>query len=164
MASLSESDAQARALAVVQAYCGWHIAPSRDDEFVVDGSGASVQPLPTLRMTALLSLSDADAAVDVSSVEWSEAGFLRRNDGEFTRRLRGVVATVTHGHEAMPLDVTAVIDRLAARAVESSESSGVLAQVGQVRYAIGSDGMPAAATLTELDRAVLDRYRLPPRA
>lgn len=157
---LTEAEARARAEAEVRAYCGWHIAPSRSDTLVVDGSGAMVQALPTLRVTALTALSEEGTAVDLAEVEWSEAGFLRRTT-PFTARLRGVSVTVTHGYDAIPLDVQAVIDRLTTRGVQSSSS--VYAQVGQVSYATGADGLPATATLTELDRAVLDRYRLPPR-
>lgn len=62
----------------------------------------------------------------------------------------------------MPLDVTAVVERLAARAVDAS-STGLLVQVGQVRVATDSDGLPFGAHLTELDRHVLNRYKLPPR-
>lgn len=159
---LTSEQAAARALAEVQAYCGWHISPSRTETLSLDGSGATVQPLPTLRMTALVSLSVDDEIVDTASVEWSEAGFIRR-DAAWTSRLRGVVVEITHGYATMPLDVQAVIDRLAARHLEADTMSSMLVQVGQVRAAVGGDGLPASAVLTELDRHVLDRYRLPPR-
>lgn len=159
MTTLTEQDARARAEAEVRAFCGWHIAPEQTDELTVDGSGACVQPLPTLRLNTLDALVvDGDAA-DLGGVEWSQAGFLRRA-AAFPDGLRSVTATISHGYAAMPLDVQAVIDRLVERGVETI---GALVQVGQVRYATGSDGLPAAATLTDLDRAVLDRYRLPPR-
>jgi hypothetical protein len=161
--ALSEADAQARALAEVQAYCGWHIAPSETETITVDGSGSNVQPLPTLRMTDLLSLSVDGLPVDLTQIEWSEAGFIRCDVAQ-TDRLRGVVVEITHGYDAMPLDVQAVVDRFASRLIESDQMSTMLAQVGQVRVALGRDGLPASAALTELDRLVLDRYRLPPRA
>lgn len=158
--ALSESDAQARAEAEIVAYCGWHIAPSRSDELVVDSNGADVLVLPTLRMTALEELSVDDSLIDPSSVEWSEAGFIRR-DAAWPNKLRGVTVRITHGYEAMPLDVQAVIERLAARALDA-DGSGLLVQVGQVRVATDDDGLPYSG-LSELDRIVLDRYRLPPR-
>lgn len=159
---ITDEQAQARALAEVQAYCGWHIAPNEEVTFTLDGSGATVQPLPTLRLTELTSVIDADSTVDVTTVEWSEAGFLRR-DAAWTSRLRGVVVDVTHGYATMPLDVQAVIDRLAARHLEADSMSSTLVQVGQVRAAVGDDGLPAYGSLTSLDRLVLDRYRLPSR-
>lgn len=161
--ALTDEEAQSRALAEVQAYCGWHIAPSKSETLTLDGSGATVQPLPTLHMTALSSVSVDEQAVDTASVEWSEAGLLRR-DVAWTSRLRGVVVELTHGYDALPLDVQAVVDRLKARHLEAQSMSTLLVQVGQVRAAVSSDGTPATASLVELDRFVLDRYRVPPRA
>lgn len=158
--ALSEVEAKARAEAEVVAYCGWHIAPTRTDELVVDSNGADALLLPTLRMTELDELSVDDSPVDVSSVEWSEAGFVRR-DAAWPNKLRGVAVTFTHGYATMPLDVTAVIERLTARVLEA-QGQGLLVQVGQVRVATDSDGLPYSG-LAELDRIVLDRYRLPPR-
>lgn len=160
---LSEADALARAEAEVRAYCGWHIAPSRDETFALDGSDANVLMLPTLHMTDLLSLSVDDQTVEVSDdIEWSVAGYIRRG-AAWTSRLRGVVVEITHGYDELPLDVTAVIERVSVRARELSESSQVLSQVGQVRYAVGVDGLRNVPLLSEADRFVLDRYRIPPR-
>lgn len=159
--ALSEADARARAEAEVVGYCGWHIAPSRTDELVIDSNGADVLMLPTLRMTALVELSVDDELVDLTTVEWSEAGFIRR-DAAWPTKLRGVSVEFTHGYDTMPLDVTAVIDRLTARALDA-QSMGSLVQVGQVRVATDSEGVPFGAQLTELDRHVLNRYKLPPR-
>lgn len=159
---LTTEQARAQAEAEVRAYCGWHITPEETEDLVVDGSAASVQLLPTLRLTAVHSIDVDDTAVDLGTVEWSTAGFLRR-DAAWTSRLRGVTVNVTHGFETWPLDVEAVLGRMTTRAVELSDASQLLSQVGQVRYAVGVDGLRNVGLLSEVDMWVLDRYRLPPR-
>lgn len=158
---LSEADARARAEAEVRAYCGWHIAPSQRETLVVDGDDASSIMLPTLMLTDVHALSVDQSDVPLADVEWSASGFVRAQ-GRTSQRLRSISADVTHGYEAMPLDVEAVIERLAERAVDTA-GMGQLVQVGQVRVATASDGLPATGILSELERWVLDRYRLPPR-
>lgn len=158
---LTEADARARAEAEVRAYCGWHIAPEQRETFVLDGSDADAQMLPTLKLVDVHTLALDGAPHDVETLEWSTAGYLRLT-GRFPARLRSISVDITHGYETMPLDVQAVVDRLTDRAVDNA-GMGQLVQVGQVRVALGADGLPAASTLTELDRFVLDRYRLPPR-
>jgi hypothetical protein len=89
------------ALAEVQAYCGWHIAPSKTEDVQLDGTSSTVLRLPTLHLTELNSLTIDDQLVDVddiSAVEWSVSGWLRRQAG-FGVRLRGVVVNITHGYD-----------------------------------------------------------------
>lgn len=159
---LTTEQARAQAEAEVRAYCGWHITPSRTEDVVVDGADATVQVLPTLHLTAVNSVSVDGTTVDLAGVEWSTAGFLRR-DAAWTSRLRGVVVNVTHGYPAWPADVEAVLARIAARAAELDDASQVLAQVGQVRYAAGVEGLRNVRLVGEAEQWVLDRYRIPPR-
>lgn len=160
--ALSEADARTQAEAEVRAYCGWHISPARTEDLTVDGSHATVQMLPTLWLTALNTLTVDGTPVDVGAVEWSRAGFLRR-DAAWASRLRGVTVNVTHGYDTWPADIEAVLGRMVSRAVELSDASQLLSQVGQVRYAVGVEGLREVGLLSDVDRLVLDRYRLPPR-
>jgi hypothetical protein len=157
--ALTEAEATQRAEATVRAYVGWHLAPERSETLTLDGPGSSVLLLPTLRVTAITSITEDGSAVDPGDYEWSSSGVVRRN-GYWSPSLRGLEVSLTHGYAEMPLDVAGVIERLTTRVVEGA---GVLAQVGQVSYAEGEDGLPVGGTLTSLDRAVLDRYKLPPR-
>lgn len=159
---LTTEQARAQVEAEVRAYCGWHVAPAQTEDLVVDGSEARVQTLPTLRLTAVHSITVDDTVVDLGTVEWSGAGFLRRSTA-WHSRLGGVVVNVTHGYEEWPLDVQAVLERMTSRAVELSDASQLLSQVGQVRYAVGVEGLRNVGLLSEVDMWVLDRYRLPPR-
>lgn len=79
--------------------CGWHVAPVlTGHSLTVDGSGASVQMLPTLRLLALNAIAQDGVVLDPAAVEWSENGYLR-NGGRWTRRARGLVVSIDHGYE-----------------------------------------------------------------
>lgn len=157
--ALTEEQATARAEAEVQGYCGWHIAPQLRETLTLDGDGSGVLFLPTLHLVELHSVSVNGTPVeDLEDVEWSTSGVLRCLPR--TTRLRGVQVEVTHGYESWPVDVQAVVDRLAQR---TTSDPGNLVQVGQVRVATAKDGLPLAGTITDVDRFTLDRYQLPPR-
>lgn len=168
--ALTEAEATTRAEAEVRAFCGWHIAPELSEVLILDGSGSRTLLLPSLRVSAITEVVDDGTVLDPSSYEWSASGVLRRTGAarpslstwgpRWSSALRGVQVSLTHGFPEMPLDVKTIVERLATRAVEGAS---VLAQVGQVSYAVGEDGLPATATLSTMDRAVLARYKLPAR-
>lgn len=170
---LSQADATARAEAEVRAYCGWHVAPARTDTLTLDGPGSLALLLPSLHVTAVTSVTEDGTLVAATDYQWSESGVVRRTAHatswspwgapRWTDALRGLVITFTHGYTTWPLDVLSVVERLAARAVEASSGSMLLTQVGGVSYATDDDGLPVTAALTRVDRAVLDRHKLPPR-
>jgi hypothetical protein len=156
--ALSSAEARERAEAEVRSYCGWHVAPTQRETFVVHGDGVHIAMLPSLRVTQLHALRVNGRDYDAAAIEWAGSGIIRL--ASTSTKLRGVEVEVTHGFDDWPLEVLAVIERLAQRA---EDDPGALVQVGQVRYATGADGLPISATLTELDKLVLDRYRLPSR-
>jgi hypothetical protein len=165
---LSQADAIERAEAEVRAYCGWHIAPQREDTLTLDGPGGPLLVLPSLHVVSVTSVAENGVELDPEGYAWSAAGVVRRTSSAatwngscgWTSDYRAVVITMTHGYAEMPLDVQAVIDRLTAR---STDDPSQYSQVGAVAYATGADGLPVSGSLTTLDRMVLDRYRLPPR-
>lgn len=168
--ALTEAQATARAEAAVRAYCGWHVAPETDALLTLDGPGSPVLLLPSLHVTAVASVAENGELVDPADYSWSASGVVRRSRSAltiatwsgsgWTDALRGVTVAFTHGYQEWPLEVQAVVERLAARALEGAT---VLTQVGSVSYATGEDGLPIGGTLSSVDRAVLDRYKLPPR-
>jgi len=144
----------AAAEGAVRLYCGWHIAPLREDDAVtVDGSGAKVQGLPTMHLVDVSAVTEDGETVDLEPVQWSEAGYLWRCQA-WTRKLRGVIATITHGYEDVPPEVHAVVLDLAQLMVNS--------QGGAVRQVAGPFQVQVAAQqMTDLHKLVLDRYRIP---
>lgn len=142
-----DADDWEAACGAVRAYCRWHVAPSVPEPITVDGSGAAVLFLPTLHLTAVTSITnDGTAVVDP---EWSESGMVRRA-GCWTRKLRGVVANITHGYETCPPEVLAVAAELVTSAGRGGASS-VTSGAHQVRF---------EPTLDSRQRSILDRYRI----
>lgn len=151
------------ACSAVRAYCGWHVAPSVTETVTVDGSGSSVQLLPTLHLTALLSITNA--GIPVFDPEWSDMGAVR---GCWTAKYRGVEASIAHGYPQCPAEVLAVARAAAARIVSdraSQAAGGAVQQVGQVRYVLPRDGGTTAAGWDgpSYEAGILDRYRIPAR-
>lgn len=149
-----DEQAWASACAAVRAYCGWHVAPSVTETVTVDGSGSSVQLLPTLHLTSLVSITNDGTAV--TDPEWSEAGMVR---GSWTSKWRGVTAEMVHGYDDCPAEIVGILHEAASRGVAGSAVS----QVGQVRMG-GVSGVPGAASFLMEQTAILDRYKLPPRS
>lgn len=147
-----DADAWDRACDAVRAYCGWHIAPSVEEDVVLDGSGADVAMLPTLHLTVLADVTDDGTAV--TDPEWSAAGMVRKSTGGYwSGKFRSFTATMTHGYAACPGELLGIIAEAASRGV-----AGVAAtQVGQVRIESGS----GSAGFMLDQEAVLDRYRIP---
>lgn len=151
--------------AAVRSYCGWHIAPSVTETITVDGQGGHVLALPTLHLTAVTAVSNASDVVSLDDVDWSEAGYLELRCGHWTCRPRGVIATITHGYDTPPAEVVGVIMQVASRA--SSSPAGITReQAGSVSfsYALTAPGVSGGVALLEHERAILDHYRIPPRA
>lgn len=145
--------------AEVEAECGWHIAPVRSETITVDGSGAQVQLLPTLHMTALTAITEDGTPVDLTTVQWSAAGYLWRTR-PWTRALRGVVPTITHGYPAAPAWLVSLVLTAAGRAhdVRPWVRQETAREVSVSYVATGEP------LLTEQERALLARLTVPVRS
>lgn len=146
-------------------YCGWCIAPRTTETFTIDGSGVITLALPTLHLVDVASVVENDRALDVSAVYWSELGILTKaRGGPWTTRPRGVVATVTHGYADAPSWVAHIVYALAGRVlntvpgVQQEMSGGEM-----VYYTTASTVLPGVVMLTDAERNMLDRIRVPLR-
>jgi hypothetical protein len=148
----------------VQTYCGWHIAPVITETVTVDGSGGVVQPLPTLRLLDIISVTESGTAVDVDGVQWSEAGWMVRPGCRWTCDLRGIVAEIEHGYTETPPAIVALICGVVARALANPSGVARESSGGEsITYAVAADG--TASLLTGAEMRILDRrYRIPLRA
>lgn len=146
--------------AEVRRYCGWHLAPVITEDLVLDGSGTRTLFLRTLKLRNVVSAEVSGVPVDVSTLEWSEAGFLRA-PGVFPDRLRSVKLTVEHGFYMLP-DVEQIIRDVAGRA-NASQSYVVREQAGQVSVSASmvASGVAGGVVLMDHERRLLDAYRLP---
>lgn len=149
--------------AVVE-YCGWHIAPSVTENVIVDGSGTRFQPLPTLNLTALNTITEDGDAVDIDDIDWSVNGLVEKREwGTWTRRRRGVAANMTHGYAQGPSWVVTLICAVAARGLLTTP--GIVAESAggeSVTYAnIRTGAPPGVVALMDVEKKMLDRIRLP---
>lgn len=66
-----------RAVAAIEDYCGWHVAPVREETVEVESDGSGVVFLPTLRIESISSVTVNDEPVTVERGDWSRVGRLR---------------------------------------------------------------------------------------
>lgn len=159
--------------------CGWHIAPVQTDALMtVDGSGGYIQNLPTLHLTAVSSVVEEGTAQTIGNggVDWSERGQLSKGPRSpwsslWTRKLRGVAATVTHGYAECPAAVALVLAAVVQRSLPTATTGAVPVGVQSetkgpfsITYTSPKDEPRGAAAgyLTAADKAALERYALPP--
>ena len=145
-----DADAWSAAVAKVRSHCRWHIAPSVTETVTVDGSGAPIIVLPTLRLTDLISITNDGTAV--TSPEWSTSGMVYRGTcASWSPKFRSVVAEMTHGFDTWPEDLEAVTVELAA--------ATSLAGVKQISS--GSHQVSFETSMNAHVLETLERYKLP---
>ena len=172
------TDRLLQAEAMVRTWCGWHIAPERDDTFMLDGPGGPNLVLPTLHLTDVVSVTEGGTLLDpaVPDYQWSQAGVITRirwaswqwfdpsvfddfgtGPNSWSSDDQSIVVEVTHGYPDVPADVTSVVQRVAQRLVDNP--AGLVQEtVGPFHNQYGTSDL-----LTPGDLAVLARYRLPTR-
>ena len=149
----------AAAEAAVRAYCGWHVAPVITEDLVLDGSGTSTLFLRTLRLLDVTAAEVSGTVLDVTGLEWSEAGYLR-SPGKWPDRLRSVKVTISHGFDDVPA-VAAIVRAIAARA-SASPTGVVREQAGAVSigFSLTAPGVSGGVVLMDHERRMLDKYRI----
>ena len=153
-------------LVAARGYCGWHVSPARaDDELVLDGPGISVLDLPTRRLTALTEVVEGSTELDVTKLDWSEAGSVRKQSGSaWSNRYRSIEVVIDHGYtEEEAADWRkAIVDMVNIVSYSASTSDDGLKRkkVDDVEYE-WFDFASAAGDAVCSVSAVLDRYRLP---
>lgn len=151
------------ASAAVVEYCGWHIAPSVTETVTADGSGTTIQSLPTMHLTAVNEVTEVETELDVSTLDWSTYGVLEKQDGSWwTPRRRGVAAEITHGFAETPGWLVTLICAVAGRAFLAAPGVVQEAAGGEsVTYAQPVVGGGGAVLLLPAEKAMLDRIAVP---
>lgn len=151
-----------QAEATVRAYCGWHIAPVRTEDVVLDATDSPVLMLPTLRLLDVAAITVDGEVVDPATVQWSATGYLRRHwtagldcPRTWGNAPRSVTITITHGWATPPPGVTGVVRALAARAKGNSG--------GLVSMTRGPFSETYATELFATEQTALAPYKIPPR-
>lgn len=133
----------------IRAYCRWHIAPAVAEVLTIDGPGTSFLGLPSALVTAISAVTEDGVALVVDDdFEWSAAGYVERNC--WTRKLRGVTVSLTHGYAVCPDDIKNVVTHLAE--VPTGLSS---ASIGSAQYSLSGRGV-----LDDESMLILDKYRI----
>lgn len=153
---------------LVRRYCGWHIAPSRTETFTLPEAAPYIV-LPTLHLTAVTAIVDADATdLLANGYTFSPEGVLRR--GSYAQAgisylstwwPGGTVVTFTHGYVDVPPEITGVVQAIAQRAVDNPRSL-VSTQDGPFSdtYSQTGTGETLALGLLAGEKVALDMYRL----
>lgn len=145
----------------VRDYCGWHIAPAIDETLTVDGSGGTVQQLPTLHLNSVTSVTENGEPLELDRYEWSRDGSLRRRSCRYwTNRYRGVVAVVNHGFDTVPENIVAVVLDAASAAIATPVGADAEQPETMGPFSFGANG---GVVLKAAQQRVLDRYRIPGR-
>ncbi|SIN10111.1 MULTISPECIES: hypothetical protein [Mycobacteroides] len=151
----------AAGLAVVQRWCGWHVAPVKEEhEVELDGPGGSLLRLPTLRVVELISVVEDGVTLNLGSLEWSKTGLVRKKSGApWSSKLGAITVTMDHGFaEAADFEsaVLSYVDR-----TSQAPTGGKPIAVGPFRWAEEKTVAGSAFSMAEL--SILDLYRLEPQ-
>lgn len=158
---LSSTDEQIAAVldavgASVRNYCGWHVAPNLQCDYIGEGEGRLLV-LPAMGVTAVSSLEVEGAAVD--SYEWTAAGMLRLVSSTFPDKWRSVECVYNAGFDAGAIgQVVAQIasNALAAAPGVASERAGNVS----INYNQTGAGITGGVSLLPRDYALLAPYKL----
>lgn len=161
------------ALAAARRDVGWHVSPQVTGETVVlDGPGGRTLQLPTRRLTALTGVVEDGTTLDVSTLEWSETGAVRKAACRcWSHKYRALEVTMSHGYtedEAADFRqaILMMVDQMSLLPVdESGRSASDLTRkrVDDVEYQ-WSDGKYLALAQNSLlsVQGILSYYRLDP--
>jgi hypothetical protein len=157
------------AVAFVQTYCGWHIAPELDETLTLDGPGSWALILPTLHVASITSITeDGVALAEDADFTWSEAGIVRRRSwagdpevwvpGWWSSEYRSIDVELVHGFAEWPPDLAAVIGTISDRRKANP--------IGLEQITVGPFSekyASAGGALSTGELFVLDAYKLPKR-
>lgn len=147
----------AAAEGAIRDYCGWHVAPVKEQTWALDGRGQRRLLLQSKRLLEVTSC--VSGGVDVTGrVVPGESGVIElRDGGTFACGLQGVVVTAKHGY--YPEEVPSIMGLIASLASRLSDSFG---NIVHQQSAGGSSVtfFAGAEHLLRGEQAKLDTYRV----
>lgn len=140
------------ASAGIRRYCGWHLGPVLRETLTGDGPGGSLLLLPTGKLRAVLSASNAGQPVDAAAIDASESGMLELRSGSWSGRLGSVAVRLEHGYHLHELpDVAQIVKQVTANAI-ASPMGATREQAGTVSISWASTAPNVAGGLSLLQR------------
>lgn len=144
--------------AEIRREAGWHIWPLLEDhEVILDGSGNSVQPVPTLRLMRIKTVSNAGVSIPPELIDSSRLGLLKIQGGTmWTNRYGQVRLTIDHGWEDAP-ELKALCLSLTARALASPmgatrEQAGSISVNWAMTSSVSGSVLPSGSELATINR------------
>lgn len=171
-----DDGAWSEACADVRASCGWHIAPSIEEDLVLDdGRGSSTTfgfvrlLLPSLQLTAVSAVSVDGVAVDVAGVRFQRRGVVDIPNaslpgsawpGWWSDPGPVVTVSVTHGYDECPKELLGVLrDLVKVGGVKVAQRS----VVGPFAHDWSRIGQGGPGGVLEAYAGRLGRYTIEPR-
>lgn len=116
--TVTEEDRLLQAEATVRDYCGWHIAPSREQTVTFSAPTGPRLMLPSLYVTAVSSvLVDGVAQVEDTDFRVHQNGWVERLSVGSYWSGDVISVTFTHGYATPPASVTAAVQTIAQNAI-----------------------------------------------
>lgn len=84
----------------IRDYCGWHVAPRREEILVLDGTGTDTVLLPSRRVASVSLVELRGEPLPSESFEWSEGGQLKLLGGVWPDVYRCIKVTLEHGFDS----------------------------------------------------------------
>lgn len=103
------------ALATVQTFCEWHVAPAVTTSLDLWSPDGSALFVPTLYLTAVNTITQDSVSILTSNVTFERHGTIQCVPGKYFSKLSKVTVNVTHGYAALPTDVKDVVLKVAQR-------------------------------------------------
>lgn len=145
--------------ASIRTACGWSISEEVSATFVLNGTGRPTLFMPTLRLTAVTSVTELGVTVDPTLYEWTDSGILRRLlYGIWTSAARGVTVIATHGYATVPAEIKGACLEHAARLMSSPEGGTRGYTVGNMSETFGGTSTLVSALA---DDPRITPYRIP---
>lgn len=161
----------AAALVAARRYCGWHVSPVKSgDVLTLDGPCGRVLDLPTRRLSAVTSVTENGSTIDVSKLEWSTNGSVRKASGApWSCKYRSISATITHGFTEEEAGdwrqaILSMVDTMSKVNAGGSEPAGapIRKKVDDVEYEWSDAAAAEAASRAVYSVShVLDEFRCP---
>jgi hypothetical protein len=146
---------------LIRNHCGWHIAGEVTDHAIFDGVAGRRIFLPTIHVTALVSvtLDGVTLDLDTDDLQWSQSGEVWRPS--WSGNFRSIDVEFTHGFENIPDDLIDLTCQIAARAL-MSPTGAVREQTLSSSVTWSQPGFNVAGGLVLLDheKDALAEYRV----
>lgn len=151
------------ALARVRRYCGWHVSPVRTQTITLDGTGAPLLFLPTMKVVTITAITeDGDALVvaDIKESVRAPGVLIKENWAYWSCEFESITVALQHGYTAAEAAdfreaVLSLVDKAATEIGAGGEGPLLEKEIDDVRYrwSAGVESVP-------MNTSSLSQFRL----